>query len=149
MKKRKSPSPIQIKVTINPSYEWGEYSKGAGISYRELEILSLLVQGHDNKEIANILDIKHQSVKNHMHNFMKKLDVRNGAQAYIIAILENLISVTRSAGELKLELDSSSMAESFSRIIENDSSLKKKERENLIELLEKHDIDLDKLKGKD
>ncbi len=149
MKKKQDSSQLVVKVTINPSYEWGQFAKNAGISHRELEILSLLIQGHDNKEIAQILDIQHQSVKNHMHHFMKKLNVKNGAQAYAIAILENLISVKEELRDLKLEFNSSGLAKEFSRIIENDSSPKKKETRHLIDLMKDHNINLNKLKEKD
>lgn len=149
MKKQQDINQLKIKVTINPSYEWGKYAKEAGISHRELEILSLVLQGYDNKEIAKILDIQHQSVKNHMYHFMKKLNVKNGAQAYVIAILENLISIVQETEQIKIELNSASLAKGFSNIIENDDSPKKKETKHLTESLKKHNINLDKLKEKD
>ena len=84
---------IQYKVDINPSYEWAEATQEKNISHRELEVLALVVEGYKNKEIAQILRIQHQSVKNHMHHFKNKLDVKNNAQALIIALNLNLIKV--------------------------------------------------------
>lgn len=81
----------QIKVDINPSYEWSEKARGLGISHRELEVLGLVVEGYKNKEIAQILKIQHQSVKNHLQHLFKKLEVKNGTQAYIIALHLNVI----------------------------------------------------------
>jgi histidyl-tRNA synthetase len=80
---------------------------------------------------------------------MKKLNVKNGAQAYVIAILENLISVVQETEQIKIELNSASLAKGFSNIIENDDSPKKKETKHLTESLKKHNINLDKLKEKD
>jgi hypothetical protein len=80
---------------------------------------------------------------------MKKLNVKNGVQAYVIAVLENLISVTHEIEDLKLEFNASSLAKGFSDIIENDKSLKKKETKYITESLKKHNINLDKLKEKD
>ena len=82
-----------VRVEINPSYEWQEDAKEVGISHRELEVFALVVKGYSNKEIAEILSIKHQSVKNHLHSLYKKLRVRNSAQALVIAIGKNLIQV--------------------------------------------------------
>jgi DNA-binding CsgD family transcriptional regulator len=82
---------VQYKVDINPSYEWSERAKELGISHRELEVLALVVEGYKNKDIAQILKIQHQSVKNHLQHLFKKLDVKNSTQAYIIALNMNLI----------------------------------------------------------
>lgn len=84
---------IQSKVDINPSYEWSEKAKELNISHRELEVLALVVEGYKNKEIAQILKIQHQSVKNHLQHLFKKLDVKNSTQAYIIALNLNLIKM--------------------------------------------------------
>ncbi len=40
------------KVTINPSYEWYKDAKVLNISYRELEVFALSMDGHNNKEIT-------------------------------------------------------------------------------------------------
>ena len=82
---------IQYKVDINPSYEWDEKARELNISHRELEVLALVVEGYKYKEIARILKIQHQSVKNHLQHLFKKLDVKNNTQAYIIALHLNLI----------------------------------------------------------
>lgn len=81
----------QWKVDIRPSYEWSEKAKELGVSHRELEVLALVVEGYRNKEIAQILRIQHQSVKNHLQHLFKKLSVRNGTQAYVIALNLKLI----------------------------------------------------------
>jgi len=79
------------KVDIRPSYEWSEKAKELGVSHRELEVLALVVEGYKNKEIAQILKIQHQSVKNHLQHLFKKLSVRNSTQAYVIALNLNLV----------------------------------------------------------
>lgn len=82
---------IQYKVDINPSYEWSEEARELNVSHRELEVLGLVVEGYKNKEIARILRIQHQSVKNHVQHLFKKLGVRNSVQAYVIALHLNLV----------------------------------------------------------
>lgn len=84
---------VRYKVDINPSYEWAKEAESVGISHRELEVLALVVEGYRNKEIAEILKIQHQSVKNHLQHLLRKLNVRNNTQAYVIALHLNLIKV--------------------------------------------------------
>jgi DNA-binding CsgD family transcriptional regulator len=94
---RKDDSPIsgsrEAKVSINPSYEWDEDAKALNVSHRELEVFALLVDGHDNKEIAQILGIQYQSVKNHVSSLYRKLKAKNMAQAMKLLLFGNFIKV--------------------------------------------------------
>ena len=51
------------------------------LSKRELEILSLLAQGHSNQEIATKLFVSLSTVKTHIQNLFEKLDVKRRTQA--------------------------------------------------------------------
>lgn len=53
---------------------------------RENEILQLLVNGNDNSNIAKELEISEKTVKNHLTNIFRKLDVRDRTQAAVLAI---------------------------------------------------------------
>ncbi len=79
------------KIVINPSYDWAEGAKELGVSHRELEVFALLFEGHNNKEIASILGIQHQSVKNHLYSLSKKLNVKNVAQALVVLIFKKMV----------------------------------------------------------
>ena len=61
------------------------------ISKRELEILSLLAQGHSNQEIAEKLFVSLSTVKTHNQNIFEKLDVKRRTQAIEKAKKLNLI----------------------------------------------------------
>ena len=61
------------------------------LSKRELEILSLLAQGHSNQEIAAKLFISLSTVKTHIQNIFEKLDVKRRIQAIEKARRLNLI----------------------------------------------------------
>ena len=58
---------------------------------RELEILSLLAQGHSNQEIAAKLFISISTVKTHIQNIFEKLEVKRRTQAVEKAKRLNLI----------------------------------------------------------
>ena len=61
------------------------------LSKRELEILSLLAQGHSNQEIAAKLFVSVRTVKTHNQNLFEKLDVKRRTQAVEKAKRLNLI----------------------------------------------------------
>ena len=61
------------------------------LSKRELEILSLLAQGHSNQEIAAKLFVSLSTVKTHVQNLFEKLDVKRRIQAVEKAKRLNLI----------------------------------------------------------
>src|SRR5450432_1636864 len=61
------------------------------LSKRELEILSLLAQGHSNQEIAAKLFVSLSTVKTHNQNLFEKLDVKRRIQAVEKAKRLNLI----------------------------------------------------------
>ncbi len=82
-----------IKVRINPSYEWQEDARNKGISHREIEVLELIAQGFDNKQIAEIIKIQYQSVKNHTYQLNNKLGAENSTQALLIAVGKRIIEV--------------------------------------------------------
>jgi transcriptional regulator EpsA len=53
----------------------------APVSSRELDIMRLVAKGKSNQEIAELLFISPFTVKNHVHNILKKLKVSNRMQA--------------------------------------------------------------------
>ncbi|HUX47608.1 MAG TPA: LuxR C-terminal-related transcriptional regulator [Dehalococcoidia bacterium] len=139
----------QCKVEINPSYEWSEKAKELGISHRELEVLALVAEGYKNKEIAKMLKIQHQSVKNHLQHLFKKLDVKNSTQAYIIALNLNLIkmraAIAGREGVSLTEITAQFFIEHFRKIISGDIKVKefsdKKRRQWLKVFLKEHGIE--------
>jgi DNA-binding NarL/FixJ family response regulator len=56
------------------------------LSPREMEILHCVTRGMSNKEIAKVLGISHQTVKNHMTSILKKLAVNDRTQAAVYAL---------------------------------------------------------------
>ncbi len=60
------------------------------LTEREAEVLGLVAEGHSNLELAGMLEIAHQTVKFHLSNIYRKLDVENRTQAARRAQLLNL-----------------------------------------------------------
>lgn len=63
------------------------------LTKRELEVLIQVANGMSNKEIALNLDISERTVKNHISNIFKKIDVSDRTQAAVFTIKNNLISI--------------------------------------------------------
>lgn len=63
------------------------------LTRREIEVLKLIAEGLFNKEIAATLDISERTVKNHVSNIFKKIDVSDRTQAAVFAIKNNLVNL--------------------------------------------------------
>ncbi|MDF2839546.1 MAG: response regulator transcription factor [Clostridia bacterium] len=75
-----------------------EFNKPKGIklkpenelTQREHEVLTLIAEGHNNREIAEELFISEKTVKNHISNIFRKLNVSDRTQAAIYAFKNNI-----------------------------------------------------------
>lgn len=63
------------------------------LTRREIEVLRLLADGLFNKEIAYTLSISEKTVKNHVSNIFKKINVSDRTQAAVYAIKHNFVDI--------------------------------------------------------
>ena len=63
------------------------------LTRREIEVLIKVANGLINKEIANLLNISERTVKNHISNIFKKIDVSDRTQAAVFAIKNDMIKL--------------------------------------------------------
>lgn len=63
------------------------------LTKRELEVLVQIANGMSNKEIATSLNISERTVKNHISNIFKKIDVADRTQAAVFAIKNDIIKL--------------------------------------------------------
>ncbi|HEY9788333.1 MAG TPA: response regulator transcription factor [Candidatus Obscuribacterales bacterium] len=61
------------------------------LSQRELEVLTLLVEGLSNQQIADKLCLGTETIKTHMRHIMRKLSVSDRTQAAIKAMREGIV----------------------------------------------------------
>jgi two-component system NarL family response regulator len=63
------------------------------ITDRELEVLRLVAQGLNNREIGKLLFISENTVKNHVRNILEKLQLHSRMEAVMYAVREKLIDL--------------------------------------------------------
>ena len=61
---------------------------------RELEVLRLVAQGMNNREIAKRLFISENTVKNHVRNMLEKLQLHSRMEAVMYAVREKLLDLS-------------------------------------------------------
>ena len=68
-----------------------EANKKYGLTQKELEVLSLIVDGLSNQEISEKLVVSISTTKAHVHNILQKLYLTDRTKAAIVALKEGLV----------------------------------------------------------
>lgn len=82
--------PVQLS-----SSSTAEQTEVPALSHRELEILQLVASGMSNREIGSALSITEGTVKNHVHNALRKLHMDNRIQAAAYIVRQGLAQPRR------------------------------------------------------
>jgi DNA-binding CsgD family transcriptional regulator len=72
------------------------------LTKREMEVMKRIVQGNTNKQIALAMDITDQTVKNHITNILKKLNVSDRTSAAVMALHQGWIAYN-SDGQIEIK----------------------------------------------
>ncbi|MFA5401172.1 MAG: response regulator transcription factor [Dehalococcoidia bacterium] len=90
----------QPKVAAQVLEQFQDFSWGKGVETfvspltpRETQILNYMAKGYLNKQIAGMLDISEQTIKNHVTSILRKLDANARTQAVITAVRRGIISL--------------------------------------------------------
>ncbi|HEY93181.1 MAG TPA: response regulator transcription factor [Dehalococcoidia bacterium] len=65
----------------------------APLTHRETQILNYVAEGNSNKQIARILEISEQTIKNHVSSILRKLNANDRAHAVALAMRNGWILV--------------------------------------------------------
>ena len=61
-----------------------------GLTDLELKVLRLMTEGLSNEEISEITCLARETIKGHLKNLFRKLDVKNRTEAAVLAVREGL-----------------------------------------------------------
>lgn len=61
------------------------------LTYREIDVLQLVCKGMSNQEVASQLFLSEKTVKNHLTNIFRKLNVSDRTQAVLYAIKNKIV----------------------------------------------------------
>jgi DNA-binding NarL/FixJ family response regulator len=115
----KSAHPEDVALAIRQAFEHSIYLADARVSAvtnggrppsdaaseltrRELEILQLVAEGHTNATLAKMLWVTEQTVKFHLSNIYRKLNVSNRTEASRWAQVHNLLAANQEQGPAAL-----------------------------------------------
>ena len=63
----------------------------AGLTERQIDVLTLIANGATNVEVADELEISMETVKSHVRHILQALEAKSRAQAVAIAVREGMI----------------------------------------------------------
>jgi DNA-binding NarL/FixJ family response regulator len=107
----KTAHPDDLTAAIRQAFDHSMYLAGArpavipaapavddspGLTRRELEILQLVAEGHSNAQLARMLWVTEQTVKFHLSNIYRKLNVSNRTEASRWAQLRGLLAAPQT-----------------------------------------------------
>jgi len=64
-----------------------------GLSGRERDVLQLVAQGHNNRQIGQALHIREATVKTHLLHIFVKLGVRDRTAALAVALEKGILRI--------------------------------------------------------
>ena len=80
-----------IKPLIRIAMSVKNNAKEDGLTEREREVLELIGNGMTNKEIAKKLFLSEKTVKNHLNNIFKKIEVSDRTNAALYAVKNGIV----------------------------------------------------------
>ncbi len=85
------PPAVQAGRSLSSAIKRQLAGPGVRLTKREIEVLSLIAQGHSSKEAADVLFVSKRTVDFHLANIYDKLQVNNRVQAFRAATRLGLI----------------------------------------------------------
>ena len=79
-------------ITERARTMWRE-SRSERLTSREMDVLSCIAKGFSNQDIAQALFVSEQTVKNHLTNIFRKLNVNDRTQALIYVLKHKIMTL--------------------------------------------------------
>jgi two-component system, NarL family, nitrate/nitrite response regulator NarL len=85
---------VEALRDLLPSSDEPDRQNHFGITRREMEVISAIVSGYTNKDIAQKFSLSEQTVKHHLTNIFDKVGVSNRLELALFAVNHQLVSNT-------------------------------------------------------
>ena len=79
------PEILRVATGTNDPAPSGVTAASLGLTERQMDVLTLMMQGKSNKAICRALDLAEPTVKNHVTAILKALNANNRTEAVIAA----------------------------------------------------------------
>jgi DNA-binding NarL/FixJ family response regulator len=91
-------SPYLAHLTLNPIHPESlaeqdpkeRFATRYGLTELEIKILQLLTEGLNNEQISQLSHLARETIKGHLKNLFRKLEVKNRTEAAVLAVREGL-----------------------------------------------------------
>lgn len=84
-------SPLVPLMITTATHLVNQHEQLQKLTRREKEVIFFIAEGDTNKQIAHSLNISENTVKNHVHNILNKLDVKNRSNLVSYALQNGLV----------------------------------------------------------
>lgn len=93
------PNVVERILSQFQGFSWGRgvETLTSPLTPRETQVLNYMAQGYLNKQIATILGISEQTIKNHVTSILRKLDANVRTEAVVTALRRGFISLEGKA----------------------------------------------------
>jgi DNA-binding NarL/FixJ family response regulator len=82
---------LNLESQFDSAFAWDKDKTNNELSPREHEVLSCVAKGWTNKEIAQVLCISEKTVKSHLSNIFRKMNVTRRLQAILHAVEQGFL----------------------------------------------------------
>jgi DNA-binding NarL/FixJ family response regulator len=91
------PQLMRSLVSLDQPKPCDEYPEAETLTPREIEVLRLIVQGHTNRQIAEVLNLSSRTVESHRANLMGKLNLHSRVEVVRYAAEHGLLELNDRA----------------------------------------------------
>jgi DNA-binding NarL/FixJ family response regulator len=92
----------KIMEGFRESFRRPEEPQGNPLTQREMDVLHHVAEGMGNREVGEFLDVREQTVKNHLSSILHKLGVPNRTRAVTFAVRQGWLALDEVAADTEV-----------------------------------------------
>ena len=92
---------LRMEIKINNAMRTNNQCPASKVTSREIQVIQLISNEYSSKEIADLLFISIETVKDHRKNIRRKLNVKNVAGLIRVAFQSRLITLQQEVASAR------------------------------------------------